>query len=67
VYDRHSYDAEMRAAVSWWDRELRRATLPIDRDAVAAFCRRCQITRLALFGSVLPARSALPTKMGISP
>src|ERR1700722_5423154 len=27
--------------------------LSIDRDAVAAFCRRHHITRLALFGSVL--------------
>ena len=27
--------------------------IPIDRDAVTAFCRRHHITRLALFGSVL--------------
>ena len=27
--------------------------IPIDRDAVSAFCRRHHITRLALFGSVL--------------
>lgn len=27
--------------------------IPIDRDAVAAFCRRHHIARLALFGSVL--------------
>lgn len=28
-------------------------TLSIDRDAVAGFCRRHHITRLALFGSAL--------------
>jgi len=27
--------------------------IPIDRDAVSAFCRRHHITRLSLFGSVL--------------
>jgi predicted nucleotidyltransferase len=27
--------------------------IPIDRDAVSAFCRRLHITRLGLFGSVL--------------
>jgi hypothetical protein len=38
------------AAVSWEDVSQR---LTIDRTAVAAFCRRHHIKRLALFGSVL--------------
>ena len=29
------------------------AAIPLDRRRIAAFCRRCQIRKLALFGSVL--------------
>lgn len=40
-------------AVTWDRIPAVRSRIEIDRDAVAAFCRRHHVRRLALFGSVL--------------